>query len=137
MPHLIVEYSANLEDDIDLGALLGALHAAAIKTGVFPLGGCRTRAARRDHYVIADDSPENAFVHVIARIGAGRGVETRRRAGDAIFETLTDQLSGVYDRRPIGISFEMVEIDPDATWKKNNLHEAVESRGARAETGAV
>lgn len=125
MPHLIVEYSANLEDDVDIGALLGALHAAAIKTGVFPLGGCRTRAARRDHYVVADDSPRNAFVHVIARIGAGRDVATKQAAGGQIFETLTDQLSGVYDRRPIGISFEIVEIDPDCTWKKNNLHEAL------------
>ena len=132
MPHLIVEYSANLENDVDIGALLGALHAAAIKTGVFPLGGCRTRAARRDHYVISNDAPENAFVHVIARVGAGRSVETRQKAGNQIFETLTDQLSGVYERRPIGISFEIVEIDPGCTWKKNNLHAALE----KAEGGA-
>ena len=81
MPHLIVEYSANLENDVDIDALLGALHAAAIKTGVFPLGGCRTRAARRDHYVISNDAPENAFVHLIARIGAGRSVETKKGRG--------------------------------------------------------
>ena len=127
MPHLIVEYSANLEDDVDIDALLGALHAAAIRTGVFPLGGCRTRAARRDHYVVSDDRPENAFVHVIARIGAGRDVATKKRAGDQIFVTLTDQLAGVYATRPLGISFEIVEIDADCTWKRNNLHEALEA----------
>ena len=47
MPHLILEYSANLEADIDIRKLITVVHEAALKTGVFPRGGCRTRAARR------------------------------------------------------------------------------------------
>ena len=37
MPHLIVEYSANIEDQIALDALLDKLHTCALGTGVFPL----------------------------------------------------------------------------------------------------
>ena len=39
MPHFIVEYSANLDDEIKMQKLLGTLHDAALETGVFPLGG--------------------------------------------------------------------------------------------------
>ena len=51
MPHLIVEYSANIEDQIALDALLDKLHTCALGTGVFPIGGLREKvlaAARAD-----------------------------------------------------------------------------------------
>ena len=35
MPHFILEYSANLNDDLDLDGLFGALHETAMDTGVF------------------------------------------------------------------------------------------------------
>ena len=75
MPHFIVEYSANLESAADIKGLVAAVHKAAIQTGVFPLKGTRTRAARREVYEIADGHADNAFVHVTARIGRGRSVE--------------------------------------------------------------
>ncbi|MDH4066138.1 MAG: 5-carboxymethyl-2-hydroxymuconate Delta-isomerase, partial [Acidobacteriota bacterium] len=39
MPHLTIEYSANLEPDVAVQDLVDALHRAAVETGVFPLGG--------------------------------------------------------------------------------------------------
>ena len=48
MPHLIIEYSANIEDQIALDALLDKLHSCALGTGVFPIGGLRVRAHRAD-----------------------------------------------------------------------------------------
>jgi 5-carboxymethyl-2-hydroxymuconate isomerase len=82
VPHLIIEYSANLERAIDIPRLVAAVHAAALETGVFPIGGIRTRAERRDAYAVADSHPDNAFIHVQARIGVGgrRGCGPRPRA---------------------------------------------------------
>jgi 5-carboxymethyl-2-hydroxymuconate isomerase len=128
MPHLTIEYSANLEAAIDLRQLVGTLHAAALKTGIFPLGGIRSRAERRDLYLIADGHPENAFIHLTARIGEGRDAATKRRAGEAIFATLCDALEPVYAARGIGISFDIVEIADAFSFKKNNLHEHVAAR---------
>ena len=39
MPHLIVEYSANIEEDLRLPELLSSLRDCAVASGVFPLGG--------------------------------------------------------------------------------------------------
>lgn len=129
MPHLIVEYSANLESDLDLRAVVSALHAAALETGVFPIGGLRVRASRREIYKIADGHADNAFIHVQARIGVGRTPQVRAQAAETIFEALKAETGDVYARRPLGLSFEIVEIDPVGSLKHNNLHEAVAKRG--------
>jgi 5-carboxymethyl-2-hydroxymuconate isomerase len=128
MPHLIVEYSANLDEAVDLRHLVATLHAAALKTGVFPIGGIRIRVARREVYLIADGNKENAFIHLTARIGEGRDLATKRRAGEAIFAALCDELAPVFAARGLGISFDIVEIAGDLSFKKNNLHEHVAAR---------
>jgi len=130
MAHIQIEYSANLRERIDFPRLLEALHTAALATGIFPIGGVRTRAYAAEHYRIADGHPDNAFVHTMLRVGHGRDLETRKRACDAIFATLCAQLSGLFERIPLGLSLEMQEIDPVLTCKKNNLHEYVKQRTA-------
>jgi 5-carboxymethyl-2-hydroxymuconate isomerase len=57
-------------------------------------------------------------------------VETRKRACDAIFATICEQLAGLFESIPLGLSLEMQEIDPVLTLKKNNLHEYVKRRTA-------
>jgi 5-carboxymethyl-2-hydroxymuconate isomerase len=132
VPHIVIEYSANLRDSVDFPGLLAALRASALATGVFPLGGIRIRAYQADHYLVADGHPDNAFVHIMLRVGHGRDLETRKRACDAIFATATAQLAPVFDRIPLGISLEMQEIDAVLTCKKNNLHEYVKRREPKA-----
>jgi 5-carboxymethyl-2-hydroxymuconate isomerase len=112
----------------DLRALTRAMHAAALETGVFPIGGLRVRVAERSIYEIADGDESNAFVHVEVRIGAGRDLATRQRAGKHLFDALTTALADAYERSPLGISLEVVEIVPDTSYKRNNLHEYVEKR---------
>lgn len=129
MPHQIVEYSANLEDKVEIGDLLLLLHETATGIDAFPRAALRTRAARRAHYRIADNHPDNAFVHVLLRIASGRTMEVKKDAGDRIFQALCDFLAPVQNTSPIGISFEIQEINPDLRWKKNNLASYLKERG--------
>jgi 5-carboxymethyl-2-hydroxymuconate isomerase len=131
MAHIVIEYSANLRGHFDLDAFLRAVHGAALATGVFPVGGIRTRAYEAQHYLIADANPDNAFVHISLRVGHGRDVETRKRACELIFAAACQQLGAVFERSPLGIALEMQEIDPVLTFKKNNLHEYVKQREAQ------
>ena len=72
MPHIIIEYSDNVGKLIQLDGLIENVHKTAISTGIFSIGGLRVRAARRDHYKVADGHPDNGFVHVELKIGPGR-----------------------------------------------------------------
>jgi 5-carboxymethyl-2-hydroxymuconate isomerase len=128
VPHFILEYSANLEPELSVPELFKKLRATALETGIFPLGGIRFRALRCDDYLVADGDPENAFVHLTLKIGHGRPLETRKEAAEAIFRTLIEHLSPIFDRRPLGISFEMAELDPELSFKRNNLHERLKGK---------
>jgi 5-carboxymethyl-2-hydroxymuconate isomerase len=132
LPHLIVEYSANIEDQIALDALLDKLHACALGTGVFPIGGLRVRAHRADAYRIADKAPDNGFVHVTAIIGHGRPLDVQQRAGEELLAALTEHLEPLYERSPLAISLNIQESHPVLNFKKNNLHEHVKRRRGRA-----
>ena len=79
MPHVICEYSANVEDKIRLDALLETLHAAVMRTRISELAGLRTRGERRAHYRIADNDPANGFVNITVRIAKGRSAERESR----------------------------------------------------------
>ncbi len=130
MPHIVIEYSANLDGDLDIQALVDAMHESALATGVFPAGGARTRAARREHYRVADGRPEAAFIHVAARIGTGRDKDTREAAGEALFRTLTQFTASAFEARPLAISFELSEIPDDFKRKKNNIHDYLKREAA-------
>ena len=131
MPHLIVEYSANIEEQIALDALLDKLHTCALGTGVFPLGGLRVRAHRADAFRIADKAPNNGFVHVTALIGHGRPLDVQQRAAEELFAVLTKHLEPLYEKSPLALSLNVQEFHPVLNFKKNNLHEYVKRRGGK------
>lgn len=132
MPHLIVEYSANLLSDVNLEDMLDGLHEAALSTGVFSIGGIRVRSYESENYRIADGREANAFVHARIRIGHGRDEETRINVSKTVFEFLSDYLEPVFQKRPIGLSVELNEIVPQTSFKKNNLHDHVRKRKSEA-----
>jgi 5-carboxymethyl-2-hydroxymuconate isomerase len=132
LPHLVIEYSANIEKGIALDELLDKLHAVALTTGVFPIGGLRVRAYRADNYRIADKAPDNGFVHVTALIGHGRPLDVQQRAGEQLFAALSGHLTPLYDKSPLAISLNIQEFHPVLNFKKNNLHEYVKSRGGKS-----
>jgi len=125
MPHITIEYSANLTPELDIAALVDIVHDAAISTGVFPLGGTRTRAVKHSVYAIADKAPDNGFIHICARIGHGRDEDTKKRAGDVIFAALTTVTEQLFAQIPLALSLEIVETN---TWKKNNIHKKLEAK---------
>ena len=122
MPHLTIEYSANLDARADLDALCAALLETVLETGLFEVGAVRVRALRADHYAIADRLPENAFVDLSFRIGKGRSADEKKRAGEAIFATASSLLAPLFETRHFALSLEIREIDAELSWKKNAIH---------------
>jgi 5-carboxymethyl-2-hydroxymuconate isomerase len=110
--------------------LLGEIHRVALDTGVFPLGGIRVRAAKRDLYIVADGDPENCFVHITLLIGVGRTPETKKVACDQIFEAVKAYLVEPFERVPLAISLTLNELNPDLTYRHNNLHQRLKKPDA-------
>jgi 5-carboxymethyl-2-hydroxymuconate isomerase len=137
MPHFTVEYSANLEPEIAPRRLVEAVHTAVLASGVFELAALRTRAERRDVFMIADGDPQNAFVAVVGRVGPGRSAADRMRVAQGVMDALAAETKAVFATRGLALSVELAEIDNDAAVRKNNLHtrlktEAGPPKGAAA-----
>ncbi|MDA9291596.1 5-carboxymethyl-2-hydroxymuconate Delta-isomerase, partial [bacterium] len=68
MPHLTVQYSQNLDHDVDMKEFCSVMSVAMQQTGVFPLAGIRVRAHPMPQYCVADEHSKNAFVDMVLRM---------------------------------------------------------------------
>ncbi|WP_249672890.1 5-carboxymethyl-2-hydroxymuconate Delta-isomerase [Pseudomonas abieticivorans] len=122
MPHFIAEYTNNLEAQADLPGLFEKVHANLGASGVFPLGGIRSRGVRLDTWRMADGKHDYAFVHMTLKVGSGRDLATREQVAQALFEVITEHFAPLQAQRLLAISFEMTELHPQLNFKQNNVH---------------
>lgn len=122
MPHLTLEYSANIERFCDIASLCDVVRKSALSTGVFPRGGIRVRARKCDFFSIADGNPEFGFIDIEIRIGEGRTLDVRKSCTEAIFTEFVAHLGDLFERIPLGVSIELREISPELSFKKNSIH---------------
>ena len=125
MPHFTIEYSANLDKRVDMAKVVEIVRNAAVQTGIFPLGGIRVRAVRCEHYAIADGNPNLGFLDMVLRLGEGRDLATRKKAGEHVFKALSAHLDPVFAQSKFALSFDMQINDKETSWKRNNIHEAL------------
>ena len=126
MPHIVVEYSANLEDHIDVGALLTSVHDAAGSHASVPLSGLRTRALKREQYVVANGDPRNIFVAVVARLNGDRGREPLIEIRDLLMAACSETLSSVQEHQPLALSVEIQTIDAAMRINENSIRDHYE-----------
>jgi len=125
MPHFTIEYSANLDARVEMAGIVELVREAAVETGIFPLGGIRVRAIRCEHYAIADGNPQHGFLAMVLRLGEGRDLAARQKAGEHIFRALSDHLDPVFANSKFALSFDMQINDKETSWKRNNIHDAL------------
>ena len=130
MPHFTLEYSANLDPRLDIGEVVEVVRKAAVETGIFPLGGIRVRAISCEHYAIADGNSQFGFLDMVLRLGEGRDLATRKKAGEHVFRALSDHLDPVFAASKFALSFDMQINDKEMSWKRNNIHEALKAEAA-------
>lgn len=128
MPHAWIECSSNIQNEPEARSLKQLVYLAALNAGIFPMGGVRVRRQVIDDYIVGDDHPDNSFIHIVLRIGAGRDLATKKAAADAVFEKVTVHLKPLADRVPLAVAFEVQEMSADLNYKFNNLHEHIKRR---------
>ena len=127
MPQFTIEYSANLDARLDMAEVVEVVRKAAVETGIFPLGGIRVRAIRCDHFAIADGGKDYGFLDMVLRLGEGRDLATRKKAGEHVFKALSAHLDPVFAQIKFALSFDMQINDKETSWKRNNIHEALKA----------
>ena len=126
MPHLMIDYSANVEPDVEMGALCDTLRDVAASIDAFPLAGVKVRALRVDHYAIADGNPEHGFIDISVRIREGRDMETKQNAAQKLFDAANEFVADVMQRRSLALSLELRDIDAALSPKSGSIRKYLE-----------
>ena len=117
MPHLVLEYSANVPDEPDLDLVLRRLHEAMTTVGPFDLSNVKSRAVRREPFRVADGAPGRAFVHLTVSVLAGREARVLRETGDALLAVLRESFPGARTGLGCDLTVEMREMQPGLYFK--------------------
>ena len=122
MPHFIAECTDNIREQADLPGLFAKVNEALAATGIFPIGGIRSRAHWLDTWQMADGKHDYAFVHMTLKIGAGRSLESREEVGEMLFALIKTHFAALMASRYLALSFELDELHPTLNYKQNYVH---------------
>ena len=128
MPHVTIQYTANLDPDARINALCATLAevicAQRDDAGqrLYPIGGIRVLAYPSAAYAVADGAPDRAFCYVNVRIAPGRPREMVLATGDALGAAVKSHFAGIFESRPVGITVQIDEGAPVFDLKHSNQH---------------
>lgn len=109
MPHLVLEYSANLED-FDPKTSLQAVNAYLANTGHFQEIDIKSRAIQVEHFEIGIHSDNRAFIAARLALLTGRTEDVKTMLSNGILHELQAHVQAKHPLH-IQISVEIVEID--------------------------
>lgn len=128
MPHFQIDYSANLEAVVDMGALCEVIRARAATIETFPMAGIRVRATRVDHVAMANGDVKHGFIDLSVRLREGRPDAVKRDAIDQIFATLKDFMTPAMASHSIALSAEMRDINAKLSLKFGTVRDHLEDK---------
>lgn len=117
MPHLVLEYSANVPDMPDHHRLLRQLHEALVASAAFELANVKSRVVRHEAFRVADGTPGRAFVHLTAAVLDGREVAVLRSAGEALLAALRQGFPRAAAERRCDFTVELREMRRELYFK--------------------
>ncbi|MDH5723543.1 MAG: hypothetical protein OEY94_09510 [Alphaproteobacteria bacterium] len=110
MPHIIVEYSKNLESLFDLSDMLIDMHDALSEKGV-EKSRIKTRGISLDHAIVGDTGREGAMMHCTLLLLEGRDIETKRIYGDTLHHIMAHKVANIIDH--CHVTLEIRDMDRD------------------------
>jgi 5-carboxymethyl-2-hydroxymuconate isomerase len=129
MPHLVLLYTPELEQQADMPGLCRALADSMLQQrdesgkAVFPIGGTRVLAYPAAHCAVADGKGDYGFLYANLRMGAGRSAAVHKTVGDSLLAVLRAFLDDILQQRPLGITLQIDE-SPGQVYdgKHSSLH---------------
>ncbi len=116
MPHLVLEYTANVTQNVDWSALFSRLHQAVAAAGA-PLAGCKSRAVRHEDYYVADGRAGGAFVHLTIGLLSGRADEDKAGLARRCRELLVEEYRPSLEALDLQITVEVRDLHRESYQK--------------------
>lgn len=110
MPHLTLEFSANIIEKNNLAALFPSLHKILATTLPTNINGCKSRAIECEQFYVGEGAPNSAFIHVTLKVLPGRTPEHLQELGQIIMNELKQYFQASLTKLKLQITLEILEI---------------------------
>jgi 5-carboxymethyl-2-hydroxymuconate isomerase len=110
MPHLVLEYSDNVADDIDADHLLSRLHEALVGGRKSGMSAIKSRVIRHKAYRVGAGQPGNTFVHLSVAVLPGRDDDAKQALAQAQHAVLVESFPRTVVECPHSITVEVREL---------------------------
>jgi len=110
MPHLTLEYTANLSERAPEPALLLSVHRLLESVAGIKIGNCKSRWRKVEDWVVGSGEGPSAFVHLDLRFLEGRPEEVKRATGNATLELLRAHFGPAAQGLDLQITVEVQDI---------------------------
>ncbi|MEM7031477.1 MAG: 5-carboxymethyl-2-hydroxymuconate Delta-isomerase [Chloroflexota bacterium] len=117
MPHIILEYSANIEQHVDFPTLFSTIHKSVSDIGNVKIGNLKSRARKVEDFCVSDGEADQAFVHLEFRLLAGRTKVIKQQLGHQLLTLLEAAYASSLDSLRLQITVEIIDIDPNYYFK--------------------
>ncbi len=127
MPHLRIDYSANLDAHIDVGALCKALaeQLAAQRDAegqdLYPLIGTRVLAYPAPQHAVAGGRDGFGYIYLNLRVTPGRSAAMIEATGEALMGVIRAHCTALLAARPVGITLNIDQVTASYVGNFNNL----------------
>jgi len=113
MPHMILEYSANMQERPDPKALLRRLHDTLLTIGSYNMADIKSRIIVHEDFLVSDGERDQAFAHLQLAI-LPREEKIRNESTEALLNVLKDVFAGSLATKNCGLSVEIRDLDRDS-----------------------
>lgn len=111
MPHLILEYSKNIESDLNHEPLFLTLHKLLAEKLPTDIASCKSRCIPHDLFYVGDCEVKNAFAHLTIKILQGRSDENKSQIGSEILKILHNFYQPHQSKLNLQLSVEIMDLD--------------------------
>jgi 5-carboxymethyl-2-hydroxymuconate isomerase len=117
VPHLTLEYSANLAQPLDLAGLLVELNQLVADVARIQLENFKSRAIRRDVFAVGAGMTDSGFVHLEIAIFGGRSPAIKEEIGRRSVAMLERHFSANAQGMALQITVEIRDMSQEAYFK--------------------
>lgn len=110
MPHIVLEYTENLEPVLDASTLLRKVHDALGATEGFELDRIKSRAVRLAQSLVGREE-SGAFVHATVVFSQGRTAQLREQVGRSFLAILTAETQAKKSKHQVLCSVEVRQFE--------------------------
>jgi 5-carboxymethyl-2-hydroxymuconate isomerase len=119
VPHLTLEFTANLAEPVSLAGLLHELHGLITDAAGVQSKNLKSRAIRRDIFAIGQGERDEGFVHLEIALFCGRPPAIKEQIGRQSLALLERRFAPREDGPAVQITVEIRDIDRAGYFKSS------------------